>query len=179
LHTGFRAAWRPFVTRTLLSDCAANPLISWYEETMSLQPLDDQCRGSLLRGSRRRFYRHPTLPGCGKVVSLRPELGWSQWRWPGFLALKHRPHQASSVGSMGLGSSTIQYFSVSDHLTCGPYYLDRERSPTASPDPDARAQVETAVPLSPRHFDGTQPRTLPGTPMGTLPTQRCREDAGF
>ena len=37
---------------------------------MSLQPLDDQCRGSLLRGSRLRFYRRPTrTPVPGAVES--------------------------------------------------------------------------------------------------------------
>ena len=36
---------------------------------------------------------------------------------------------------------------------------------------DARAQAETAVPLSPRPYDGT--------PMGTLPAQRGRGDARF
>ena len=44
----------------------------------------------------------------------------------------------------------LQYSSVIDGLTCGLYDPDRERSLTASPDSDARAQVETAVPLSPR-----------------------------
>jgi len=44
----------------------------------------------------------------------------------------------------------LQYSSVIDGLTCGLYDPDRERSLTASPDSDARAQVETVVPLSPR-----------------------------
>jgi hypothetical protein len=44
----------------------------------------------------------------------------------------------------------IQYSSVIDGPAYGIYDPDRERSPTVSPDPDARAQVETAVPLSPR-----------------------------
>ena len=44
----------------------------------------------------------------------------------------------------------MQYPSVIARLTCVPYSPDRERCPTRSTDSDARAQVETAVPLSPR-----------------------------
>jgi hypothetical protein len=73
----------------------------------------------------------------------------------------------------------VQYSSVIDGLTFGLYDPNRERSPTVSPDTDARAQVETAVPLSPGPYEGTPQGTLPGTPMGTLPAQRGRRNAGF
>jgi hypothetical protein len=73
-------------------------------------------------------------------------------------------------------SSTIQYRSVSDRPDCGLYDPDRERSPAARTS-DARAQVETVVPLSPRACYGTPIGTQPRTPMGTLPPERCRRDA--
>jgi len=73
----------------------------------------------------------------------------------------------------------LQYSSAIDGLTCRLYDPDRERSLTASPDSDARAQVETAVPLSPRAHYGAQIGDPPGTPMGTLPAVRGRRNAGF
>ena len=58
-----------------------------------------------------------------------------------------------------------------DQLTCGLYDLVESGVAVVRPGMDARAQAETAIPLSLRPYDGT--------PMGTLPAQRGRGNAGF
>jgi hypothetical protein len=68
-------------------------------------------------------------------------------------------------------TSTIQYSSVMECLTFGLYDLDRERSPTVRLRMDTEHKPRLAVPLLPRPYDGT--------PMGTLPAQRGRGNAGF